>query len=466
VTVIVRCALRVIFLLLICLFPAAAGGESVLDRYVAQGLAANLTLRQKRFDLEQSVQALREARGRYLPALSLEARLTRAGGGRTLELPVGELLNDVHDALNTLLGAPQFPTDLGPEIIPLSHEREQETRLVVMQPLFVPRLRHEVRLQGFESRAREAELALYRRLLSFEIREAYYNHLKARGLVELLKESGELLEENLRVSESLLVRGKATEDAVYRARAEIAALEQEQAAAGRQLRISAAYFNFLLNREPDAEIEHMAPGEIPCCGDASLKQALVQALSGREELKLLDISLGAAGETVRLAESARLPDFSAAFAYGFQGEDFRFSNDNDFWSASLLVQWRLYSGGQVRAKSAQTRLAERSLETRREELCARIRLEVEEAWADLEVARRSLTAAGEGLKSSRAYFDIVARKYEAGISSQMEYMDARNQLTRAETGRLIAGYDALIACARLESVTAAHKAPDKGGKPE
>lgn len=444
----------VMLLLLLCRPPFPACGQSVLDRYVEEGLRCNLALRQKRFDLEQSVQALREAKGRFFPALALEARLTRNGGGRTLELPVGELLNDVHIALNGLLGTSQFPTDLGPEILPLLPEQEQETRLVILQPLFVPRLRHDVRLRALGQSSRQLELALYRRLLAQEIREAYYNHLKACGLVEVLNRSMELLVENLRVSEQLLARGKTTGDAVYRARAEIAALGQQQAAAGKQRRTSASWFNFLLNRDAESPIEQITPGDESPCGDPGLRQALARALGRRQELALLDINLEAASETVRLAESARLPDLSAAFTYGFQGETYRFSAEDDFWNASLLLQWQLYSGGQVRARSEQARLAERGLTARREELRAQIRLEVEEAWADLDVARRSLEAAGEGLNSSRAYFDIISRKYEAGISSQMEYMDARTQLTRAEISRLIARYDVLIACARFESVTA------------
>lgn len=443
----------------------SAPGRSVLDRYVEEGLARNPALRRQRFDLEAGVQALREARGRFYPSLSLEARATWAGGGRAVEIPVGELLNDVHDALNTLLGMPRFPTDLGPEALPLLPEREQEARLSVVQPLLAPRIRHDVRLKGFLRSSREAELACYRRLLGLEIREAYYEHLKACSLVELLEQSMELLRENLRVSELLFARGKATEDAVFRARSEIAALGQEQAAAGKSRRLSAAWFNFLLNRDLDTPIERLQPEDPGTCGQPDLKSARARALAGREELRLLGFSLEAGRETVRLAESARLPEISAALTYGIQTESFTVDLEDDFWTASVLLQWQLYSGGQLAARSRQARLAEQSLLARDEELRARIRLEVEEAWADLEVARRSLEAAGEGLNSARAYFDIIARKYEAGISSQMEYMDARNQLTRAEVSRMIARYDALIACARFESVSAAPEAAGMQGGP-
>lgn len=448
-------------LLVLLLIAGPLCSQSVLEGYVEEGLKCNLALRQKRFDLEQSVQALREARGRFFPSLALEARATRAGGGRAIEIPVGELLNDVHDALNTLLGFPRFPTDVGPETLPIQPEREQETRLSVVQPLFVPRLTHDYRIKGFLKSSREEELALYRRLLRAEIREAYYNHFKARGLVEVLERSMDLLAENLRVSELLFARGKATEDVVFRARSEIAALRLEQAAADKQQRISSAWFNFLLNRGLEEPIEGFT-GEEPC-GEADLAAALARSLALREELALADIGLAVRREAVRMAESARLPELSAAFVYGIQGESYRFSTEADFWTGSVLLQWQLYSGGQVRARTEQARLAEQGLATRREEIRAQIRLEVQTAWADLVVAHRSREAAEEWLNSARAYFHIISRKYEAGISSQIQYMDARTQLTQAEINRMIARYDSLIACARFESVTAVVNAPQTEG---
>ena len=451
-------------LLVLLLISGPLCSQSVLEGYLEEGLSRNLALRQKRFDLEQSVQALREARSRFFPSLALEARATWAGGGRAVEIPVGELLNDVHDALNTLLGVPRFPTDVGPQTLPIQPEREQETRLSVVQPLFVPRLTHDYRIKGLLKSSRDKELALYRRLLIGEIREAYYNHLKARGLVEVLEQSMDLLVENLRVSELLFARGKATEDVVFRARSEIAALRQEQAAGEKNQRISAAWFNFLLNRGLDEPIEGFTPDEVPACGEADPAADRARSLALREELALTDIGLAVRREAVRLAESARLPELSAAFTYGIQGETYRFSTENDFWTASVLLRWQLYSGAQVRARAEQARLAEQGLVTRREEIRAQIRLEVETAWEDLEVARRSREAAEEGLNSARAYFDIIARKYEAGISSQIQYMDARTQFTRAEINRMIARYDSLIAWARFESVTAFVNAPEiKGG---
>src|ERR1700736_5643949 len=52
--------------------------------------------------------ALDQARALYLPTLDLNARYTRANGGRTIGIPVGDLLNPVYASLNQITGNSRF----------------------------------------------------------------------------------------------------------------------------------------------------------------------------------------------------------------------------------------------------------------------------------------------------------------------------------------------------------------------
>ena len=54
--------------------PRAQAQTATLEDYVQQGLARNLALQQQEFAYRQSEQALREARGLYLPSLNDGAR--------------------------------------------------------------------------------------------------------------------------------------------------------------------------------------------------------------------------------------------------------------------------------------------------------------------------------------------------------------------------------------------------------
>jgi outer membrane protein len=76
--------------------------QSILQEYINEGLMNNLALQQKEAGYRQSLQTLREAKGLFYPAVSLNARYTVSEGGRVIEFPVGDMLNPVYTTLNQL----------------------------------------------------------------------------------------------------------------------------------------------------------------------------------------------------------------------------------------------------------------------------------------------------------------------------------------------------------------------------
>src|SRR5688500_16848595 len=210
-------------------FAQEASFESVVTRYVAEGLQSNLALRSETLEVERATAALAEARARYFPETSLQARYSRADGGRTISLPLGTALNPVYSTLNDMLvaqGQPaSFPT-IADETINFLRETEQDTRIVVRQPLYAPAISAAVRAQSALLDASNYQRMALARTLRRDITTAYLDWLKARSSVDIVTASETLLRENLRVNESLFNNGKITEDQVLRAKAESLAVEQ------------------------------------------------------------------------------------------------------------------------------------------------------------------------------------------------------------------------------------------------
>ena len=82
--------------------PAERMLQQVVADYLDQGLSANLDLQSEQLSYQRSVEALAEARGAFLPSLSLEGRYTRAEGGRTFDMPIGSIVNPIYATLNQL----------------------------------------------------------------------------------------------------------------------------------------------------------------------------------------------------------------------------------------------------------------------------------------------------------------------------------------------------------------------------
>jgi len=436
----------VFILLFFCLSGVAARAEDVLDAYVRQGLADNLALQQKTTTLEQSLQALREARGLFYPALTFSARYSRAGGGRDFVVPVGDLINPVHQTLNQLLGQPVFPGNLANEHIPFLREKEQDTRVRITQPLFQPDVYYNHKIQREHTHIRQAEGDAFARELVRDIKAAYFNHLKALHLVALLDDTQGLLDEHLRVSQKLVDAGKATPDVVYRARAEQADLRRQQAEVRRDSALTAAYFNFLLNRAQDASIEADFPDTPVAIPD--LETAQQRALAHRGEFQQLHHASRIAGYAVALSKSAYLPQVAFVYDYGIEGETYTF--DSTYWMASVVLNWNVFDGFQKQARIKQHMLELHKLELRQGELERHIALDVYRAHENVTVALKAVEAATESAESARQSFRMVRRKYEEGLAPHVAFLDARTAHTRAEVQRIIAMFDAQIHRAELE----------------
>lgn len=432
-----------------------------IEQYIKIGLESNLALKQQEFSLEQSVQVLNEARGMYYPSIDIGARYTRAGGGRDITIPIGDLVNPIYRTLNQLLQAqglpPSFPENIPNETIPFIREKEHETRVRLTQPIFQPAIWSNYGLKSDLNEIEELRTRMYKRHLVNEIKKAYFNYLKATQVVDLYKKIIDLQTENLRVSEKLFSAGKATQDVVFRAKAELSRTEQEQINVENLQRQGQSYLNFILNRPLETEIivaKDMAP-QNPIAFD--YESAKNYAFENREEIKQIKKTVSATGKNAAIIRSKYFPGVSAVVDYGFQGTEYRFDQDNDYWMASLVLQWNLFRGFQDKAKLEQVYLERKKLSTREEEIRNQIELEVERIFDNLAVARKTIDVASQQVESAQASFKIIRKKYEEGVAAQVEYLDAQTTLTNAAINEVISEYDYYITYANFERIVALYK---------
>ncbi|HGY55561.1 MAG TPA: TolC family protein [Caldithrix abyssi] len=447
------------FLLVVYVRAGDYSRYPVLDAYIKEALQNNLALKQKQFDFRKSMQALREARGMFYPSVGIEARYSRAGGGRTIDFPLGDLMNPVYRTLNDILvgiGQPPrpFPT-LENQTIPFLREREHETKIRAVQPVFQPALYYNYKIKSNLQQINENEVAVYTRQLIQDVKKAYFNVLKTEYLVRLMRQTAEVVQENLRVSQKLYENDKATREVVYRAETEKSKIEQSILEAKNQRQIAAFYFNFLLNRPLDKAITLIDDLKLDTYLIPEAEQAWREALKRREELKQLEEAVNAADYSGKIAASSFLPALNLVADFGYQGEEYRFGKEDDFWMVSGILQWNLFRGFQDDARRQQAVMEKKKLETQLQEFRMQIRLQVQKAVNRVITAKKSIRVAEDRVNSARESFKIVNKKYKEGMAAHIEYLDARITMTRAEVNRLIAYYEYLIYQAELERVTAA-----------
>ena len=407
----------------------------ILEEYIRMGLQSNHALKQKQLDFARSLSVLKGARGLFMPDVSLNARFTVAQGGRNIEFPIGDLLNPVYSTLNVLTDSEMFP-EIENEEFPFLRPVEHETKVSLVQPIFSTEIIQNHKIQRQYVEIYRIDVDRYKRELIKEITQAYYGYLKAYNLVGLADTTYNLVKENRRVSQRLFDNDKVTIDAVYRSDSELSKVEVQRAQASNLLESSRAYFNFLLNRPLDSSIELAGSLLLPLA--VSLEEASLLALQNRDELKQIEQYRQLNHHMIDLQRGNNIPGLYGVIDYGFQGEKYRFTGEDDYLLASLVMRWNLFQGSANHQKVQQSKIDGEKLTELYAETQQQIRLEVINHYYSLQAAYESVQSANKQVLSASRAYELISRKYSEGQSSLLELIDARTSLTGAAANSIIA----------------------------
>ncbi len=434
---------------------------AAVEALIEQAMAENLALRSQGVDVELALARLREARSYYQPRVDFVARYTRAEGGRTIDLPIGDLMNPAYDALNQLLAA-QGQTRNFPQVsnasIPLLRGHEQETKLMVVQPLYRPEITRGVKARRLDWESREAQLAAFRRELRYQVEVAYYHWVQAEFVAKILDSAAGVTAEALRVNRSLYAVDKVTEDRVLRAEADELEIQQQRLDAERDRKLARSCLNFLLNRPLGTPValptnDELA-GYVYAVTEISI-QSVVAGVDQREELLALRKAIDAALSAEGVERARRYPTLALAAEGGLQGENYRTGHGYNYGMASLVAQVNLWDGKAATVRQRQARLERSKLEIQLNQTKQQLELEAERATDEWRAAVAACRTAERRRVASARAFEIVSRREREGMASQLSFLDVRSEFTRAELNFEIVRQRLLIAVASLDRTMAA-----------
>jgi len=433
---------------------AAANEQDPLGALVEEAIAHNLSLAASRLDERRAAAERTAALLAWLPSARLESRASRLH-----DVPdLGALLNPAHATLNRLTGTSALPTDLS-----LTLPAAYEAHVRLTQPLVHEPLRANVAVAGANlAGAREALRADARRLAA-AVQAAFLRHASLRRVVGVEESALALVQENERVAERLLEAGQATAEAVHRARADRAEVEQQLADAREQAAAAARELNRVLGRPLESPIETLPDRVFDVPLELPAGEAVRAALANREELAQADAGLRAAEAGVRAATGAFLPNLAAVVDVGWQGSDRSLGPDQRAWSASLVASWDVFRGGSDLANRSAARATAERARTQRRDLEGRITVEVLDAHEAARVARAAVATAGTRVEAARRTYTLVHRRWAEGSASVLELTDARTTLTTAETNEVLTLYRYALRRVDLERAAALRNLPFERG---
>src|SRR5213592_163448 len=176
-------------------------------------------------------------------------------------------------------------------------------------------------------------------------------------------------------------------------------------------------------------------------------------LGNRPDVRSAEATLRAATARIGVAQAAWLPTFTITGQYGTQSTEFSkwFASGTNIWQAFAGVSIPLFSQGRpgageqvniARARASQAR-------SRYEQTVLVALREVEDALVGLRTAQDRSGAQERQVIALRRALDLATMRYQNGVSSYLDVLDAQRGLFGAELALTQAERDQLVAAVQL-----------------
>ena len=432
--------------LCICLQAAPLQAQQILETYIQEGLANNLVLKEKNASLEQSLLALKDAKSFFLPSMDFGASYTLAEGGRTIAFPVGDLLNPVYATLNKLTASSSFPQieNVSEQLLPNNF---YDTRFRTTLPILNTDIKYQNQIRKEQVNWSSYQVDIYRATLIQDIRVAYFSFCAAHSSIEILKNTLQLVTQNLKDTRSLVESGKGLPAAVLRAESELEQVKSMLLEAENKTVNAAQYLNFLVNRP----LEQSVPFETIPLDLSQLDLMLTEDIQEQNpELRAMQSMESIQQTLLKSGKNYWVPKISTYADLGSQGFDWSFDSQSRYLMGGLSLSVPVFQGGRNQNQIQKNIIGLESIQRQKELVNQKLSLSLHIQKNEVKTHLAGLQSAEKKLLAATAYLKLIDRGFKEGSQSLLEFIDARNQFTQAALQKTISEYKLQMALAQLE----------------
>ena len=373
--------------------------------------------------LEQSKSVLREAQAALFPSVDLSADVTNSRNvGTTLQFDQARTTNPLvgdPPSNTTLSGTAQIKYDIYTSGRRNGAIQEAEERIRV-QELDVERQSEEIRLN---------------------VSKAYYDLQQTDENVRISQSAVENAQASLKDAMALEKAGVGTRFDVLRSQVNLANSQQDLTNAISQQQIARRKLAPLLNLPQSVSISAGDPVKLAGLWQHPLEQSIVTAYQNRPELQqnLAQRKIGEA--QIKQALSSSGPQVSLVGRYNLLDQFDDRTSVSDGYSLGLQASINLYSGGAGTARAAQAKTSIAIAETQFSEQRNQIRFQVEQAYSTQASSLENVQTSNVALEQAKESLRLARLRFQAGVGTQSDVINALNDLTRSEGNRVKAILD-------------------------
>ncbi|MCE1203059.1 MAG: TolC family protein [Holophagaceae bacterium] len=287
----------------------------------------------------------------------------------------------------------------------------------------------------------------------------YLRALRAAASVQAGESRVELAEALAKLAENQQKQGVGTKLDTLRAQVQLQAERQRLIQAQTQRSTALAGLGRALDLEPGTVIELRDSLDAPALPQTPFQETFQAGLAQRPELAALDAREKAAVNLREAAQGLRLPTLVATGFYGSTALQSLPSTTT--YQVSLGLKVPLFTGGLVSAQVSRAQSEQSRVQEARREVRAQVGFEIQVAQAELEAASHEVEVANLAVSLSTEALSQARHRFEAGVSNNIEVINAQDELAKANDNQISALYrlnqsraDLARATGQLESLFA------------
>lgn len=404
------------------------------------------------FDMRQCVDTALAKNAQVLMADddidAAKAKIGQAQSGRLPQVKVQEVLTHI-DGLKGVQVSGLIGLFVGNSFSSLTGKKDERRDVLSISQVLFAGGQIQAAIKASEFLAQSKEWAKQAKLhdLEFQVKQAYYDCLLARAMVRVADESVSTFKRHLGDAQQMLDVGLISNFEVLRAKTEVGARETDLVAASNAARLTLINLRRLLALPENTEISLVGKMDWTPIADPQDK-LVAEALDTRPELKALGEGLAAADQNIKRTKGSFLP--SAAASATYQNVDGGGISQPDGWTFSVGGEWQVYAGGKRHYDVAEAKAQRNSIEHQMEDVKRLVELDVRAAYIQVEDAAARVKKEKGTVELAREGRRLAELRFEEGVGTQTETLDAALALSSGETALVKAIHDYAVAVAAVD----------------
>lgn len=277
---------------------------------------------------------------------------------------------------------------------------------------------------------------------------AYDGVLLALSNLQVIDQSISLAQAHLQLVTERFQAGFAVKSDLLRAQVRLLDLKQKRSSADSRVAVAGAALSAAMGEPMERRYHPSDELSRTLHPSHSMEDWIALALSHRPELLQLEKQETIARKEIDKQRAAHLPSFGLFGNYDLNSE--RLEDGAESYTVGAMVEVALFSGFRDVSRTREARAAVEEVRARRSDLIAGIEVEARQAFYETRSAMERIGVAESAVALAEENRRIVSDRYQNGLLTIVELLDAETALQEACTNRNQALYDYRVSRVRLE----------------